>query len=199
MEDVQLERILVRVGRLERESRFWRMVSVFLVLSFGSVLLLGAGKSEEMGVPGELRARQFVLVDERGTVVGRLGPLHNGAMGLGFYEMGKKSRVLLSVDQEGGSSLSLIGKDGQGSLLLKADGTGATGLRLLDKQWKTRAALATWPDGSPFVQLTDREGKDRALLGYAEVVVDGAGELIKRSESSLVLLNGDRAILWRAP
>jgi hypothetical protein len=199
MHDAQIELILARLTRLERQNRRWQAVSTLAVLICGMVLLVGAGRSEEPNIAKEIRARQFVLVDERGTVLARLGALPHGAMGLGFYDAGKKSRVLLAVDPDGASSLSLIGRDGQSSLLLKADGEGAAGLRLFDKRWKIRASLATWPDGSPFLQLSDRDGKDRALLGYTETMVTTTGEIIKRPESSLILMNGDHTVIWRAP
>jgi hypothetical protein len=199
MHDAQIELILARLTRLERQNRRWKAISTLAVLVCGIVLLVGAGQSAAPHVAGEIRARQFVLVDERGTILARLGALPHGAIGLGFYDAGRKSRVLLAVDPDGASSLSLIGKEGQSSLLLKADAAGATGLRLFDKRWKIRASLATWPDGSPFLQLSDREGKDRALLGFAELRATTTGELIKRPESSLVLMNGDHTVIWRAP
>jgi hypothetical protein len=199
MHDAQTELILVRLARLERENRRWKALGSLAVLLIGILLLVGAGKTEEPKVAAELRARQFVLVDERGAVLARLGTLPHGAVGLGLYEAGQKSRVLLGLDPDGASSLSLIGRNGQGSLVLKAHGEGSASLRLFDQRWKARVALGTWPDGSPFLQLSDREGKDRALLGYTEFTVTGTGEMIKRPESSLILMNGDRTVLWRAP
>jgi hypothetical protein len=160
---------------------------------------MGAGPSENSHVASEIRARQFVLVDERGVVLARLGALPHGAVGLGFYDEGKKARLLLAVDPEGTASLSLIGKEGQSSVLLKAGKDGAAGLRVLDKQWRIRASLATWPDGSPFLQLSDGNGKDRAILGYSELMVTSTGEIVKRPASSLVLLDGNQTVIWRAP
>jgi hypothetical protein len=199
MHDAQMENILVRLQRLERESRRWKMMGTLAVLCLVVVLLAGAAKSARPEALGEVRAKQFVLVDARGAVLARFGALHHGALGLGLYDAGNKSRALLAIDPEGASSLSLISRDGKSSLLLKADAAGTAGLRLFDRQWKTRASLSTWPDGSPFLQLADRDGRERALLGYSEFVPTSSGEIIRRPESSLILLNGDRTVIWRAP
>ena len=188
-----------RLERLERDSRRWKAMATLAMGTLSLVLLIGVGKSGETSVPNELQAQAFVLVDRQGTPLARLGLLPHGAWGLGFYDQGKKSRIVLSVEGNGASSISLFGKDGKGSLLLSASSTGASALRLIDTQWKTRATLATWPDGSPFLQLMDREGKDRALLRYTEVAARGNGDLMKRPGPSLLFFDQAETIVWQAP
>ena len=197
--EVQIDAIVRRLEQLERASRRWKAVATLAVATLGMVLLIGAGKNGETSVPSEIQARAFVLVDRDGTPLARLGLLPHGAWGLGFYDQGKKSRIVLSVEGDGSSSLSLFGKYGKGSLLLSANGSGATSLRLVDTHWKTRAALATWPDGSPFLQLTDRDGKDRVLLRYTEVTARATGELIKRPGPSLLFFDQEETVVWQVP
>lgn len=197
--EVQIETIIRRLDHLERVSRHWKAATTLAVATLAVLLLIGAGKNGETSVPDELQARAFVLVDRNGVPLARLGLLPHGAWGLGFYDQGKKSRIVLSVEGDGSSSLSLLGKDGKGSLLLSATGTGATALRLVDAQWKTRAAFATWPDGSPFLQLADRDGKERALLRYTEVIAHATGEIIKRPGPSLLFFGQEEAVVWQAP
>ena len=164
-------------------------------VTLGMVLFIGAGKNGETSVLSELQARAFVLVDRDGTPLARLGLLPHGAWGLGFYDQGKKSRIVLSMEGDGSSSLSLFGKDGKGSMLLHASGSGAASLRLVDTNWKTRATLATWPEGSPFLQLLDRAGKDRVLLRHTEVNATATGELIKRPGPSLLFFDQDDTVV----
>ena len=197
--EVQIDAVVRRLERLERESRRWKVVATLATAALGMVLLIGAGQNGKTAVPSELHAQAFVLVDRDGTPLARLGWLPHGAWGLGFYDQGKKSRIVLSVEGDGSSSLSLFGKDGKGSLLLSANGSGATSLRLVDTHWKTRTALATWPDGSPFLQLTDRDGKDRALLRYTEVTARATGDLIKRPGPSLLFFDQEERVVWQAP
>src|SRR5215470_9361751 len=142
--EVQLDTIIQRLQCLERESRRWKAAATLALLTLGFLLLIGAGKNGETSVPNELQAHAFVLVNRDGTPLARLGLLPHGAWGLGFYDQGKKSRIVLSMESDGSSSLSLFGKDGKGSLLLNASGNGAASLRLVDTNWKTRTTLATW-------------------------------------------------------
>jgi hypothetical protein len=197
--EVPSDTIERRLERLERDSRLWKAMTTLAMVALSLVLLTGAGKSGETSVPHELQAQAFVLVDRNGTPLARLGLLPHGAWGLGFYDQGKKSRIVLSVEGDGASSISLFGKDGKGSLLLSANSNGASSLRLVDTHWKTRTTLATWPDGSPFLQLTDRDGKDRALLRYTEVTARGTGELIKRPGPSLLFFDQEETVVWQAP
>jgi len=197
--EVHIDAIVQRLECLERQGRRWKATAALAIMTLGLVLLIGAGKNGETSVPDELQAHAFVLVARDGTPLARLGLLPHGAWGLGFYDQGKKSRIVLSVEGDGSSLLSLFGKDGKGSLLLSANGSGATSLRLVDTHWKTRTALATWPDGSPFLQLTDRDGKDRALLQYTEVIARATGELIKQPGPSLLFFDKEETVVWQAP
>ena len=197
--EVHIDAIVQRLERLERQGRRWKATATLALMTLGLVLLIGAGKNGETSVPDELQAHAFVLVARDGTPLARLGLLPHGAWGLGFYDQGKKSRIVLSVEGDGSSLLSLFGKDGKGSLLLSANGSGATSLRLVDTHWKTRTALATWPDGSPFLQLADRDGKDRALLQYTEVIARATGELIKQPGPSLLFFDKEETVVWQAP
>ena len=197
--EVPIDTMERRLERLERDSRCWKALTTLAMGALSLIFLIGAGKSGETSVPHEVQAHAFVLVDQNGTPLARLGLLPHGGWGLGFYDHGKKSRIVLSVEGDGASSISLFGKDGKGSMLLSANSTGASTLRLVDTQWKTRATLATWPDGSPFLQLMDREGKDRALLRYTEVIARGTGELIKRPGPALLFFDQAEAVVWQAP
>lgn len=193
----QISAIVRRLERLEGERRRWRALALLTAVTLGMLLLIGA--SSATSIPREIQARAFVLVDRDGTPLARLGLLPHGAWGLGFYDQGKKSRIVLSVEGDGSSSLSLFGKDGKGSMLLNASGSGAASLRLVDTNWKTRTTLALWPDGSPFLQLLDRAGKDRVLLRYTEVSATATGELIKRPGPSLLFFDQEEAVVWHAP
>src|SRR5262245_61836163 len=117
-----LSAIVRRLERLERESRRWKVVALLTAATLGSMLLTGAGKHGETAIPREIQARAFVLVDRDGTPLARLGLLPHGAWGLGFYDQGKQSRIVLSMEGDGSSSLSLFGKGGKGSMLLHAQG-----------------------------------------------------------------------------
>ena len=83
-----------RLERLERDSRRWKAMTALALGTLSLLLLIGAGKSGETSVPNEVQAHAFVLVDRHGTPLARLGLLPHGAWGLGFYDQGKKSRMV---------------------------------------------------------------------------------------------------------
>ena len=165
----------------------------------GMVVFLGAKGAARQPVAGELRARSFVLVDEQGTTLARLGRLPHGVLGLGFYDDGRRSRILLSVNEDGTSSLNLFSKGGRSGALLSAGKTGGASLRLLDANWKSRATMATWPNGAPFLRFADHNGRDRILIGSTELKVRPSGELVERSAPRVLFFDEDESILWQAP
>lgn len=196
---VQIDTILQRLERLERENRRWKVFASVAALVCGCLLLLGAANSRGPHIAQEIRARSFVLVDKQGMLVAKLGQLPHGSLGLGFYDEGRKVRLLMGIETDGGSSVSVYGKDGRGSAVLMVEQDGATSLRLLDPRWRIRASLATWPDGSPFLHLSDRDGNNRALLTYSERSVTPNGEIVRHPNPALVLFDAEGAIRWRAP
>lgn len=195
MHESQIDTIIQRIERLERQNRRWKVLVSIIVAVCGSLLLLGAKPQ----VVEEVRARSFVLVDKAGTPLARLGQLPHGSLGLGFYDKGNKARLLLSVDDDGGASVGLYGKDGRGSATMMVRKDSSTSLRLLDPLWRVRASLSTWPDGSPSLHLTDREGNDRALLTFSERSVMPNGQIVQQPDSSLVLFDAKGAVRWRTP
>ncbi|MDE0208153.1 MAG: hypothetical protein OXP66_19230 [Candidatus Tectomicrobia bacterium] len=188
-----------RLARLERSNRRWKLLATSALALLGLALFLGAKRADRQPVADELRTRALLLVDEQGTPLARLGRLPHGALGLGFYDDGRRSRILLSVNEDGTSSLNLFSKGGRSGALLSASRTGGASLRLLDGNWKNRATVATWPNGSPFLRFADHNGRDRILLGSTELKVTPSGELVERSAPRVLFFDADESILWQAP
>ena len=197
--EVEIDVISRRLTRLERSNQRWKLLATAALALLGVLLFLGAKGSTQQPVADELRARAFVLVDEQGTLLARLGRLPHGVLGLGFYDDGRRSRILLSVNEDGTSSLNLFSKGGRSGALLSASRTGGASLRLLDANWKSRATIATWPNGAPFLRFADRRGRDRILVGSTELKVEPSGELVERSAPRLLFFDEDESILWQAP
>ena len=195
----EIDVISRRLTRLERSNRRWKLLATAALALLGILLIVGAKGSTQQPVADELRARAFVLVDERGGLLARLGRLPHGVLGLGFYDDGRRSRILLSVNEDGTSSLNLFSKGGRSGALLNASRTGGASLRLLDANWKNRATIATWPNGAPFLRFADRHGRDRILVGSTELKVKPSGELVERSAPRVQFFDEDESILWQAP
>jgi hypothetical protein len=199
MHEWHINVLIQRLGRLERAQHRWQVLGTLALMVLGLVGLTAATRGRDAQVTEEIRAQAFVLVNQEGTVLARLGLLPQGGLGLGVYDRGRKSRLLLTAEADGSSALRLFGKNGKGSVLLAVGANGAPSLRLLDQRWRVRASLATWPDGSPFLQLTDNEGQDRVILGYTELVVLPTGTIEKRPASSLTFFDRGGTVIWRVP
>ena len=198
-QEVQIDIICRRLTRLERSNRRWKLLATSALALLGMVVFLGANGTTQGPVADELRARAFVLVDEQGVTLARLGRLPHGVLGLGFYDDGRRSRILLSVNEDGTSSLNLFSKGGRSGALMSASKTGGASMRLLDANWKNRVTVATWPNGAPFLRFADRNGKDRILIGSTELKVKPSGELVERSAPRVMFFDEDESILWQAP
>jgi hypothetical protein len=65
-----IEALTARLDRVERDARRWRAVAVAAVLAWVGLFAAGAGREEP---PQEIKARRFVLQDERGRTRANLG------------------------------------------------------------------------------------------------------------------------------
>lgn len=154
MENIDV--VIRRIERLERENRRFRRLTVLLALVMTWPLLLAAGKD---GGASVLEASKLVLKDEKGVARAELGTQPDG------------SPVLTFADGKGGASLALRGTMAAPIIEL-ADGTGgsvwisssATGASLSLGKGKGEVELATNASGQPSVKLVDRDGK---LLWHA--------------------------------
>jgi len=160
MNEPTMDTLKQRIDRLEREARRWRVLAFGLLAVWSLVILLGATR----GVPDELKARRFVVVDETGTTRGS------------FSASGKVA------------SLVLTGNTGRRRITLAVLGRGAPLLMFSDSSGARRLQLAQQP-GSDMVHLSiwDRNNKKRALIGVGNqfsgvVLFDKDGKIIWKAQ-----------------
>ncbi len=79
--EVPIDTMERRLARLERDSRCWKAMTTLAMGALSLIFLIGAGKSGETSVPHEVQAHAFVLVDQNGTPLARLGLLPHGGWG----------------------------------------------------------------------------------------------------------------------
>jgi hypothetical protein len=131
------------------------------------------------------------LPAKRGT------PLPPGAItpGLSFYGANDKITVGLSEDWLGAGSLSLYGRNGEGPLVSLDSDFLETGPQLLlsgkNKGEATRMSATS-------IELSDKEGFE-AKIGVAGLVTPRTGETHTTSAASVVLLDKDKTVIWKAP
>ena len=111
---------------------------------------------ERVAVQEEVRAKKFVLVNEKGTTVGVFG-VFNGQLSLILNDQDKKVRAMLVVDGNGQPAFVLI--DGNGKIRTQLDVEGnKPRIMLLDENGKTRAQLDV-ERNKPRLVLLDENGK----------------------------------------
>src|SRR5690349_2503812 len=71
-----IEVIEVRLARLERECRRWRLLAIGASVLGATGLMVGGAARDP--VPKSIEAEQFVLVDSNGTRTAVLGPFNRG-------------------------------------------------------------------------------------------------------------------------
>lgn len=158
MNELTLHTMALRLERVERQLRRWRVLGTLSISAFGLGVLLGVASPQ---VAEEVRAKRFVLVDmeneERAWLAVSKDPKNSE-----LVVKGKDgSTALLSVGG-GGSVLRLQDKNEQlyaGLIAMKDFGS----LTFYDKAEKSRATLLATRNLSS-LSLSDNEGKDRASL-----------------------------------
>ena len=111
--------------------------------------------AERPRVHGEIRAKRFVLVNEKGAPVGVFG-MFNGQLSLLLHDQDKKLRAVLGVDRGGQPGFGLLGDNGKLRAQLDIDADEPR-LVLLDKNGKIRAKLDV-EESEPRLMLFDENG-----------------------------------------
>ena len=163
----------------------------------------------------EVRAKQFVLEDEKGTPYAMLGTGENGPMLAFLDEKGKKNLVTLTMeglflrDEKGNTRAKLlVGKDGavlflndeKGNTRAKLGAFDRPVLWLSDENGKLRAALDVDKDG-PSLELFDEKDKLRATLdvgkdGPALDLFDEKGKVRAALGACQTVAPGGKAITY---
>jgi hypothetical protein len=171
--DGEAKEISERLALVERSMRRYRAALTAVTVIAAAAL---AGRPSLVGAekaPGVVQAKSFELVDDNGRVGASLGSAGD-VTSLAFYDKKGKPRASL-------------GNSGDATFLAFYDKTGKT----------TRVALSTTGDNAS-LRLNDEAGKMRAVLGnWALKLANGPTE--HREASSLVLLNEQGNVLWKAP
>jgi hypothetical protein len=170
-----------------------------------------------------VKAKEFLLVDEAGTVRARLhvkATAPNGAVLLlsdpdsnstaEFGIMNHAPQISLSdkkgskriflgfaPDKEEQAFLKLSGKNGNSEVQLSAQAEHPSGLFLYGKDGAIRSQLSIGND-RPTFYFFDKQGDARLSMGVTNIPSPDGSET-KTSESTIYLFGPDGKPLWRAP
>jgi len=150
-----------RLTQLERKNR--RLTLALVSVGMVAILAVAMGQGAPAGVPQEVTAHMFTLVDANGKPRGRLLTTKD-CVGLGFYDENGKRRVELSLAKDG-SGLALCDENGKPRATLVALKDGPS-LGLRDENSKGTAVLGVFNNG-PWLKL-DTRGQSLVKIGTAE-------------------------------
>lgn len=213
MTQITLNTLEQRLDRLEREVRWWKVFGAITAVGLALFILLGA---TTVTLNNEVRAKRFVLVDDNGVtralleVKGRVTS----------FEMLSEStpRIAMSVSDIGGSYLTVKGRGQHNSVGIYT----MTDSPLVDLQTSTKAdvvlqvprdtpdpklgitlmrtlASLSLADGKPTLSLYDTAGTPRTVIGDTTLQVPAVGTTEVRPTSSVVLVNKEGKVIWKAP
>lgn len=185
--------LTVNDGKLVESKRTGKVpwsVTMFLSLVVCAWLgseVLSTAQSPDEGVPGKMRARQFVVVDDTGKERAEFGIMENGEAGMVVWNKKRSTAVSVGVDRTGMPRVTLenskaealldfgILKDrfpafvmrdasGRRRLGVMATEEERVAIALFDTDKTERCTVSLGRDGHPQIILKDAKGKARVSL-----------------------------------
>jgi hypothetical protein len=133
-----MDGVLERLHKLERQNRLQRRAGILLVMVVAASFLMGQSPA-----PKTILGESFVLKDSGG-----------------------KNRAALNVDSAGAVQLALASQTEKIFARLTVANNGGAGLSLTDNNGIVRARLSLFPDGTPDFGLADSAGVERIGIGF---------------------------------
>lgn len=119
--------------------------------------------------------------------------------GIRLVDQSGKIRATFEIGADGSVGLAMVGREGGLRARLGVEANGNTVLDLNDEKGKPHAVLSVASKGGPSLLLYDRTGRGGVLLGEGTIPLSDVGIVEERPAGSLVLLNKDGKVAWRAP
>jgi len=162
-----------RLALVERSMRRYRVALAAVTVIAVAALAVGSPLVGAATAPEVVQAKRFEVVDD------------NGRVGAWLAKTGDLTSLVF-FDKTGNPRASL-GNNGDTTYLAFYDNTGKI----------TRVALSATGNYAS-LRFNDEAGKMRAVLGNGDFKL-ATGSTEHREASSLVLLNGQGNVLWKAP
>ena len=207
----ELDGLLSRVERLERENRRLKRGALALLLLVVSVGLMAqtrqstpaAGSSQRRRAPAPgssgptaIEAQGFILKDSNGHVRAELG-LTGSTPSLKFRDERGSALVTLALnsDAPGGPLLLLSDPQHHASVALSVLEHAGPQFSLTGERADIQLHMAVAPDGTT-LELSDKDGFTTSI---GSGVVAKNGQAKQTSAASIVLYGKQRKVLWSVP
>jgi len=172
-----------RIERLERHCRLWRSIAascgVFVVVA----VTVGADTNKD-GVATEVRAKQFILVDDDGNKLVVIAPNESGTGSIKTYSGDQTETVSVSSDDSGGN-ITVRDINGKGAMLVLGHA-----LALTAGNGKPTIMIDGNDKGGGRIDIYNNLGKPTAILG-SNNLADGALHLLDKSGKEFFVCGHD--------
>jgi len=214
----ELDALLSRIGRLEKENRRFKRGALAVVVMVASIGLMAqtkqttppkpkaaarppAPKPAEPAPPGPIvattvEAQSFVLKDANGHVRAELA-LMGSTPSLKFRDESGSALVTLSLNTDAPAGPLLLLSDPQhhASVALSVLENAGPQLSLAGERPDIQLRMGVAPDGTS-LELSDKDGFTTSI---GNGVLAKNGQAKKTSAASIVLFGKDRKVLWSQP
>lgn len=156
--EVEMDDLLARVDRLERENRRLKLTTGALVAALAGAALLGAVWPQE--IPETIAAQAIAVLDDDGNPRILLD-----ANGVFYGDENGTTRVGLGMDENGTAFIRVYGVRGEKQRIsLGVNPNDSAALSFGDAPGIVRAVLGVGSRGAPLLSLRNREGTPVAEL-----------------------------------
>src|SRR4029077_12317168 len=160
------DRLGAELSHIRRDVRRLKVVCWGVVGLLGLVALLSALAGSRVFFPAavdEIRARRFIVVDDRGTARVQLGLLGEGA-GLELADSRGVGRAAIAVRPDGATAIEMLGEERHPRVTLEVLPDGSPRLELRGPDGMSTVTVGVRPDGAAHVLLADHHGHHRSAL-----------------------------------
>ncbi len=184
MDNLTLEVLFERVNRIERRCYVWRLLAIGALLAITLLLILGT--VHRRGSPETVIAKGFVVVDENGRDLIRLGRYDEawGKASLEFLDGKGVRRIVIAIDKGNAPYISLMDPEGGDQLVLDVQPGKGSAIAFRNRKSPSGLLLAAGPPGVSAIGFMDKDGNRLLEIGLEP---DGAGRLTLRSKEGMKL------------
>jgi hypothetical protein len=187
-EPQELNAVLERLSRLEKQNRRLKWISAAALAAVSFILLTG----QAAPTPRTVEAQKFVLKDAQGNVRGWMSTIGKGSeLTLGNVNAQPMIRLVVSTDS---SDLHLFGGPKSG-LNLSVD-SGNPDISMIAAEGNGEARIAFSEHGPSF---TLQDAKGFSTIVGAAPAEKAPSHKSGISGASIVLLDKDKKVIWQTP
>ncbi len=161
------DRLGQELSRIRRDVRRLKAVCWGVVGLLGLVALLSALAASRVFLPAEvdeIRARRFIVVDDRGTTRVQLGLLGEEGAGLELADSRGVGRAAIAVRPDGAAAIEMLGEERHPRVTLEVLPDGSPRLELRGPDGMSAVTVGVRRDGAAHVLLADHHGQHRSAL-----------------------------------